>query len=148
MANRAGNIANRLGVHPDTIRDWTDLFADFFSANAKKGEGVRREYDLNDEIVLNTINELRKKENDFEQIRARLTAGERITLLPSINQPVPPESALQIYEKVTRLETQLEEARKRLELMDAKDQEIIRLNRQIAVLEYQLEQAGKDKPQS
>lgn len=151
MSKRAGAIASRLGVHADTIRDWSDDFAEFFSSGAQKGTNLRREFDLNDEVVLNTINELRKQGITLEEIRARLRTGERIEKLPALNEAVAPESAMVIYQKITRLEIQLETAlddveRLREQLADKSENEVT-LRSKIAVLEYQIEQLKKDKPQ-
>jgi DNA-binding transcriptional MerR regulator len=156
---KAGTIATRLGVHADTVRDWADLFEEFFSDGARRGAGVRRSFTLGDEIILNTICELRKQNVEFEEIRARLTSGERIEVLPAVNEPVPPESAIELYGKIKSLEAiidqkdelidqlraELEAARQRAEQAIERahsmhPQEIIALNRKIAVLEYQLEQ--------
>jgi DNA-binding transcriptional MerR regulator len=149
MSKRAGAIASRLGVHADTIRDWSDDFAEFFSSGAQKGANLRREFDLNDEIVLNTINELRKQGIALEEIRARLRNGERIETLPALNEPVAPESAMVIYQKITRLEIQLETAldeveRLREQLANKSENEVT-LRSKIAVLEYQIEQLKKDR---
>src|SRR5215470_17720668 len=100
---KTGDIAIRFGLHPDTVRDWIDMFEDFFSVGARRGSGTQRVFTEQDEIVINTINELRKQRVDFEVIRARLAGGERLSALPLVNEPVPPESALAIYQKVTRL---------------------------------------------
>lgn len=156
---KAGTIAARLGVHADTVRDWADLFEEFFSDGARRGAGVRRTFTLGDEMTLNTICELRKQNVEFEEIRARLGSGERIEVLPAVNEPVPPESAIELYGKIKTLEAIIEQKDEvidqlRIELEAARQrseqamerahslhpQEIIALNRKIAVLEYQLEQ--------
>ena len=152
---KAGAIATHLGVHPDTVRDWADTFEEFFSEGATKGAGVRRVFSLQDEVILNTICEMRKRNIEFEEIRARLTNGERIEVLPAINEPIPPELALELYGKIKTLEIMLEQKDAEIERLRAdieaereraehsgqlSQQEIIALNRKIAVLEYQLEQ--------
>jgi DNA-binding transcriptional MerR regulator len=157
---RAGELSTRFGLHPDTIRDWTDQFEEFFTPGARRGGKVQREYGIEDEVVINTIHELRKLHIDFEEIRARLAAGERINILPALNEPVPPESALAIYEKVTRLQVQLEDAQVEIERLRSennteierlraegkeKDERVAALREQVAVLKYQLEQARNDE---
>jgi DNA-binding transcriptional MerR regulator len=156
---KAGTIAARLGVHPDTVRDWADMFEAFFSEGARKGAGIRRIFTPEDEIVLNTICELRKKNIEFEEIRARLSNEERIEVLPALNEPVPPESAIELFGRIKTLEAIIEQKDEQIEQLRAEldaarqraeqaierahsmhPQEIIALNRKIAVLEYQLEQ--------
>lgn len=118
---RAGSIAKRYGLHPDTIRDWADQFEDFFSEGARKDAGTRREFTYEDEIILNTIFELRKQRFDFEQIRAQLAAGERMTTLPPTNEPVPQENALAVYTELKELKIKIAD----------RDAEIERLRQQV-----------------
>ncbi|MBZ0294170.1 MAG: MerR family transcriptional regulator [Anaerolineae bacterium] len=156
---KAGAIATRLGVHSDTIRDWADLFEEFFSEGARRGAGIRRVFSLEDEVILNTVCELRKQNVEFEEIRARLTNGERIEALPVINEPVPPDSAIELFGKIKILEATIEQKNELIAELRAEieaerrrteqaierahsmpPQEVIALHRKIAVLEYQLEQ--------
>lgn len=156
---KAGAIAARFGVHPDTVRDWADMFEEFFSPGAKKGAGVRRVFDLQDEMVLNTVYELRKRNVEFEEIRARLRSGERIEVLPVVNEPLQPESAVELYGKLRSLESLLQEKDKQIEQLrtdlaaeraasnaalaaerSAISSERDKLRDELAVLRYQLEQ--------
>src|SRR5262249_9638517 len=118
------------------------------SENAKKGAGVQRVFSLGDEIVLNTICELRKRNVEFEEIRARLRNGERIEVLPAINEPIAPENALEIYTEMKELRVQIADRDAEIERLRAEltsersvsQERIIKLSEQIAVLKFQLDQ--------
>lgn len=150
---KAGAVATRLGVHSDTVRDWTSIFAEFFSDGAKKTTSFQRVYDLNDEIILNTIHELRQKGIEFEEIRARLRSGERVEMLPAANEPLPPESALSVYTEMKELRVQIAERdgeieRLRTESKEERERlqaEIRQLDRENAVLKYRLERLEADE---
>jgi DNA-binding transcriptional MerR regulator len=103
---QAGKLAAMLGVHSDTIRTWTDMFADFFTPDARGENRARREYGWDDQVLANTIAGFRNRDKfTFEEIRARLAAGERDENLPRMgNEPLEGETALAIYAKVKSLE--------------------------------------------
>ena len=107
---QAGKLAAMLGVHSDTIRTWTDMFADFFSTDARGENRARREYGWEDQVIANTIAGFRNRDKfTFEEIRARLAAGERDENLPRMgNEPLEGETALAIYAKVKSLEDTVE----------------------------------------
>lgn len=142
---KAGKIASKLNVHPDTVRLWVDTFEEFFSANARKGAGIRRAFTFDDETVINTIHELRKQKIDMEEIRARLKNNERISVLPAVNEPLP-ETAVEIYGKMRELELTIDTQRAEIDRLRAENKsereeaqlEIRRLDRENAVLQNEL----------
>jgi DNA-binding transcriptional MerR regulator len=147
--HKPGDIHNRLGIDPKTLLTWVDRFPEFFSENAKGAPGaLSRMYTDDDLMVVNTILKLRGEKQEFEKIRAQLQSGHREKELPMSFYEMDGEKAVTVYSDLRQLEARYEDAqaeidrlRKELDTVrDAKTQEIIELNRKIAVLEFQLQQ--------
>lgn len=80
---KTGEVADRLHVAENTIRNWARRFADFLSdEGAGKPAGATREFAEADLYVLATIAELRDKGLTYEQVRSDLARNYRATRLP------------------------------------------------------------------
>ena len=146
---KPGDIHNRLGIDPKTLLTWIDRFPEFFSDGAKGAPGnLSRVYTEADLLVVNTILKLRAEKQEFEKIRAQLETGYRDKELPMSFYEVEGERAVTVFADLRQLEARYEDAqaeierlRKELDSVRAADkQEIIDLNKKIAVLEFQLQQ--------
>jgi DNA-binding transcriptional MerR regulator len=146
---KPGDIHNRLGIDPKTLLTWVDKFPEFFSEGAKGAPGnLHRVYSEDDLVLVNTILKLRGERHEFEKIRAQLAAGYRDQELPVSFYEMDGEKAVAVYSQLKEIEAKYEAAvaeieRLREELADERKsskQEIVTLNREIAVLEYRLEQ--------
>lgn len=146
----AGKLAAMLGAHSDTIRTWTDMFSDFFSADTRGENGARREYGWEDQVIANTIAGFRNRDKfDFEEIRARLTSGERNEDLPPVrSEPLEGETASGIYTKIKSLEDTVELLRTTNQTQqDRYDKRIDELTREAAEwrTRYQILKEQKDE---
>jgi DNA-binding transcriptional MerR regulator len=106
---KAGAIAGELGVHPDTIRNWTERFPEFFSPEARGEKGLRRVFTFEDADILYSIKTWLGQGFQFETIRAKLADGERLQTIPSPSKPLEGESALTVYSQLRQLETIINE---------------------------------------
>jgi DNA-binding transcriptional MerR regulator len=154
---RTGDVAKMLNVTRKTIANWTDVpeLQPYLSERAR-GQGGRtasqRQFTMQDVFVLNTVRSNKTRMNKWSDITALLDDDSKIdrelppsALLVETISPVEQMQALLVAQKdlevarahIEQLQAQLEAAQ-----LDSKEaqKEIIRLNRQIAVLEYRLEQ--------
>jgi DNA-binding transcriptional MerR regulator len=89
---KAGEVSKRIGVHGNTVRNWSSEYADFLTPEAVgSGSGSRRRFTDQDALVLATIADLRAKGFTREQVIAALQAGRLKDSLP--NLPAPEEEA-------------------------------------------------------
>jgi len=147
--HKPGDIHNRLGIDPKTLLTWVDRFPEFFSEGARGAPGtLSRIYSDADLLVVNTILKLRGEKQEFEKIRAQLQSGYREKELPISFYEMDGERAVTVFSDLKQLEARYEDAQAEIERLrkeldnvrDAKTQEIIELNRKIAVLEFQIQQ--------
>jgi DNA-binding transcriptional MerR regulator len=120
---KAGSIAGELGVHPDTIRNWTERFPEFFSPEARGEKGLRRVFTIEDEDILYSIRTWLGQGFQFETIRAKLADGERLQTIPSPSKPLEGESALAVYSQLRQLETILTERDSLIEHLRSENKE-------------------------
>lgn len=122
---KSGRASKIFGIDQKTIYKWTDDFAEFFSKDAQGIGRTQREYSPEDMIVMNTIMKLRAKRVDVEEIRARLSSGERDTVLPPEATAMPGENAIMVYAQLRQLETMVAERDSMLAMIEAKNEKLI-----------------------
>lgn len=150
---KTGRAAKMFKVDPKTIMQWTDTFASFFSTGALLSEtNKQRIYTPDDLIILNTISAYRGEGLGMDEIRLHLESGKRNATLPVEAAVMGADQSLTIYAQLKQYQTELAETKIRLEESerlrkedhDEVQKEIIRLNRENAVLIWRLEQMEKD----
>lgn len=135
------DMATLLNVTDQTIYNWVEKLPEFLSTDAK-GEGGRREFDLNDQSVLITIWAERNRNASFEDIRAMLAAGHRTQEIPPGVANVSGVTPLALYTQSMAVVTE----RNMLQLQLAeKEAEIDRLRQQVEAMH---EKWREDKAQS
>jgi DNA-binding transcriptional MerR regulator len=154
---KTGRAAKIFGVDPNTITDWTDRYHEYFTSDAQGHDRTQRDYHPEDLIVINTIKNLRSRNTDWENIAARLAAGDREATLPPEAMSIQGETAITVYAQLKALEVQLTNANQEIERLRRErkdDQEryeanVAELNREIgkwqAKYEILREQMEDDK---
>lgn len=161
------DLAELFAVAEPTVRAWCGEFEEYLSVNANPGEGRTRYYDDEDVKVLALVAEMKTQGKTFEDIHASLKAGKRGDVESAVQaaqqRPQSVEQALvyiqQLVNRVNTLEDQIttqageiaewrdkaNHLEGQLEAMreTGTHSRIIELERMIAVLEYQLQQANK-----
>jgi DNA-binding transcriptional MerR regulator len=132
---KTGTVAKRFDVDQKTIKMWTDMFPDYFSEGAL-GEGrTQRDYQVEDMAILNTIKIERAQNIPFEQIGARLAAGDIDSNLPPEFAAIEGENAIAIYSQIKSFQVQIDSLVQEVERLRTdgkeKDDKIERLNREI-----------------
>lgn len=116
---KTGEIAERLGVSDNTIRNWSRDYANYLSdQGAGLQPGATREFTQDDVIVLATIAEYRDSGLTHEQISDLLDEGKRTALIP----PPPPMNEDRVRENVeltTRERAEVEILTARLNMLQA-----------------------------
>lgn len=149
---KTGTVAKRFDVDQKTIKIWTDMFPDYFSDGAL-GEGrTQRDYQMEDLIIINTIRVERAKNMPFEQIGAKLAAGDLNTDLPPEFASIDGDSAIAVYSQIKGFQVQIDNLSQEVERLrkegKEKDDKIERLNREIgkwqAMYEMLKEQDDED----
>jgi DNA-binding transcriptional MerR regulator len=149
---KTGTVAKRFDVDQKTIKIWTDMFPDYFSDGAL-GEGrTQRDYEMEDLIIINTIRVERAKNMPFEQIGAKLAAGDLNTDLPPEFASIDGDSAIAVYSQIKGFQIQIDNLSQEVERLrkegKEKDDKIERLNREIgkwqAMYEMLKEQEDED----
>ena len=110
---KTGTIARSLGIDIKTITNWLnrDEFRDFFSSSAKLETGkAHREFDFNDQILLNTIRHLRHEqgEKDWEKITAQIQSGFRQTEMPDSYHTTENTTSMKVYTQMIEIKNQLD----------------------------------------
>lgn len=83
MNMKTGEVAERLGVSDNTIRNWSREYIGYLSEQgAGRQLGATREFTQEDVLVLATIAEYRRTGLTHEQISALLDEGKRTNLIP------------------------------------------------------------------
>ena len=132
---KTGTVAKRFDLDQKTIKMWTDMFPDYFSEGAL-GEGrTQRDYQMEDLPILNTIKIERSRNVPFEQIGAKLAAGDIDSNLPPEFTSIEGDNAIAVYSQIKGFQIQIEGLLQEVErlLKDGKEKEdkIERLNREI-----------------
>ena len=162
---RSGDVAKMLNVTRKTIANWTDApeLQPYLTVGGR-GQGGRttgqREFTMQDVYILNTVRSNKTRTNSWADIAAIVAdqANWNTMLPPSAFlvetiSPAEQMQALMVAQKdlevsraqIEQLERQLNDSRDEIKsLREQTQEEIIRLNRKIAVLEYRLEQAADD----
>ena len=153
----------------ETIRTWADEFNQFLSPTATPGEGRHRLFSSDDLRVMALVNEMKTQGKRYEDIHAALANGQRGDVEEqTVERALSLETAIaldkarhqlevmqlereqdrktiqELHDENIRLKTKLEMMEEQDADADALRQEIIELNRKMAVLEYQLEQNKDD----
>ena len=76
---KTGDVARRVGIHPNTARTWADTFSTHFSDSAR---GSRRKFTEKDVRVLATIAHLRDRGFELDDIQDLLKNPENFVDLP------------------------------------------------------------------
>ncbi len=149
---KTGTVAKRFDVDQKTIKIWTDMFPDHFTDGAL-GEGrTQRDYQMEDLVILNTIKMERSRNIPFEQISAKLAAGDIDANLPPEFTSIDGDNAIAIYSQIKGFQIQIEGLLEEVDRLrkDGKEKEdkIERLNREIgkwqAMYEMLKEQTDED----
>lgn len=132
---KTGTVAKRFDLDQKTIKMWTDMFPSYFSDGAL-GEGrTQRDYQVEDMAIINTIKIERARNVPFEQIGARLAAGDIDHNLPPEFAAIEGENAIAIYSQIKSFQVQIDSLLQEVERLrkDSKEKEdkIERLNREI-----------------
>ncbi len=96
----SGELATLLGVSDQTIRAWTETFAESLSDSAKPDrpmQGNRKAplfFSPDDQEILATVASLRQRQQSFDEIKAALKNGEREPLPEPADQEGQPGTAL------------------------------------------------------
>lgn len=150
---KTGTVAKRFDLDQKTVKIWTDMFPDYFSPDAL-GEGrTQREYQMDDLMILNTIKIERAKNVPFEQIGAKLAAGDIDRNLPPEFTSIEGDNAIAVYSQIKGYQIQLEGLLQEVDRLRKdgkdKDEKIERLNREIgkwqAMYEMLKEQNKEDE---
>jgi DNA-binding transcriptional MerR regulator len=132
---KTGALAKRFDLDQKTVKMWTDMFPGYFSDGAL-GEGrTQRDYQVEDMAIINTIKIERSRNVPFEQIGARLAAGDIDNNLPPEFAAIEGENAIAIYSQIKSFQVQIDSLIQEVERLrkDGKEKEdkIERLNREI-----------------
>ncbi len=155
---KAARVAKILGVDQKTITNWTDhlLLRRFFTVDAISEDKRRnREYSESDVLTLNTIRVERARNTPWEEIATILNNGYLDRNLPASSLLVDSAVPAVQYERFLALSVERDTALKEVErlkqenesknaIIDALQQEIRMLNREIGKLEGKIEMLEED----
>lgn len=148
-------------VSPQTVRNWTNEFAQYLSMSATPKAGQRRQYTLEDLTVFTLVKDMTDKGFTYEEIGVSLGNGDRGEVPEGaqksddddpLNNASPEEVARTlalIRERDTalgRIEELMKENRNKDDHIVSLNDQISQLNREIGRLEVRLEiEQEKDK---
>lgn len=75
---KSGDLARLFGVSPETVRQWTEVYAEFLTGNAQAKNTRHRLYMESDILVLATVARYSADGLSRAHIREKLLAGERV----------------------------------------------------------------------
>ena len=144
-----GKVAKLLDVPISSVRNWLNVFPEFFSSSALPPKGQVKLLDDSDIEVLWTIKALRERKQTTESIRASLAAGDRI--IPAAEEEAGSNdesravlalsAAAALWEgKAVTLEEERDTLREQL---DQEREERLQLERDLAATKAKLEQKSK-----
>jgi DNA-binding transcriptional MerR regulator len=122
MTYSVKQVSKAIGKHPNTVRGWTDRYADHLSDHASPAEGQERRYTDEDVEVLAAVAYFTDQGHKHADIMARITAGDRALTVER------PEAG----------DRPIEEARE-LATTDLLERFIVRYEERIDALEKQLD---------
>jgi DNA-binding transcriptional MerR regulator len=94
--------ANRLNVTTNTVRNWSEQYAEYLSLSAQPGQQSERRFTEKDLTVLEYIKQLRSeglKESEIKQRLAETRFADVEVLSPSENTPQAPQSTKSAIEQ-------------------------------------------------
>lgn len=150
---KTGTVAKRFDLDQKTVKIWTDMFPDYFTDGAL-GEGrTQRDYQMEDLAILNTIKIERARNTPFEQIGAKLAAGDIDNNLPPEFASIEGDNAIAVYSQIKGFQIQIDNLLQEVDRLrkdgKEKDDKIERLNREIgkwqAMYEMLKEQTDDDE---
>lgn len=119
---KAGEVAKRLKVHANTIRNWADEYAAHMSPDALgQAPGGKRRFTEDDLRILATVAELRGQGIGADKIRDALADGRRADIIPPLPTPEE-ESARQSIALIP-----LPEYTRILDLLKSREEELARV---------------------
>ncbi len=148
----SGELARRLNVSRDTVRNYARDFSEFLS-NEATGAGMpnaKRRYSWDDARTLATVANLRAKGLNVEQIRAALRDGERLDTVPDAPTPAEQEARSRVqlvplseYQRIADVlrvrEVELDRLREeRDSALERWQGDVTQLNARIADLQHEI----------
>jgi DNA-binding transcriptional MerR regulator len=91
-----GQVAASVAISKQSVRAWTDRFADHLSDTATPAEGIERRYTSGDIEILATVKNFRGRGVSLTDIGPRIARGDRLD--PSEAPEPPPETQKQAPE--------------------------------------------------
>lgn len=150
---KTGDIARRINVHENTVRNWTDEYRAYMSPGAL---GAKRKFSEADLRILATVADMREKGITPADIAAALGEGKRIAELPPEPSPaeeqarqevrlVPLANVERALNEVVRLETELAKITQERDIaIERRDRDVTTYNERINALEREIgEMRGK-----
>lgn len=156
---KTGELAERLGIHPNTIRVWCKSYAAYLSRGAAgRASGVNRDLSERDCLVLATVADMRADGLPHEAIVASLENGNLVTALPDIPAPeetaarervelIPVAELKRALDQIRTLENERDRviAERDAAMLDAKEagRRIVELEREIGRLQGRFEEVRR-----
>lgn len=141
---RSTEVARIVDVSPQTIRLWSDRYAEFLSPSAKPERGEIRDFTEDDVRVLLTIKRESDRRLTFEELVEILKSGDRVEEIPDpveVEEDVPVSEHAMALAKITALQRELNTIR------EQHNREVDRLFEEIKELKTDrdeaLEEVGK-----
>lgn len=97
---KTGDVARRISIHPNTVRNYADKFSEFMSDTATSS---KRKFTHEDILVLATIAEFRERGQEWHDIETALRNGQRVETVPALPS-VAEETARQAMALVPKTE--------------------------------------------
>ena len=141
---RIKDISDSLGVTSQTIRSWSDRFANFLSEGATPPKGETRNFVDDDVAVFTTVAALQARGMNFDQIEAELRKDFRVDnpTLEADQQLATPAGRATMIERVNKLVADNESLTKE---RDELRQQVADLNREVGRLEGRLDSGGANR---
>ena len=154
-----GDIQKIYSVSPQTIRNWTAKFAEFLSIGANPpAKGTRRKFTEDDLKVFSLIVEMTAMGDTYEDVEKALKKGDRGDLPEVSEEELEPSSLLspkelartmvllkERDEAVGQLKQLTIQAEQNHQIIQQKDEQISKLNREIGTLENELKRLQEKK---
>lgn len=148
------DVAQTFTISHQSVKNWSDEFADFLSPTASPGQGRRRAFTSEDLKVFAVVHDFHKRGYTYADAKMALANGQRGEVPePSQTSPtVPPALLIQLRDEMTDLRLKLkaveserdeERGQKKIlrEMLEEKERQVQRLYEENAILKAQL----KDK---
>ena len=99
------HVAELFSVSPETVRNWANEFAEYFSVVGNPPKGKQRRFTIDDLEIFSLIAEMKGRGANFDEIHLALAAGQRGEL-PQL--PLDEDTALVSPEKEKRFALQIQ----------------------------------------